>query len=289
MKKLLLIYFLCILKVSSQEINSRDNVINWSKDYKLNQSDFIQKPPNSNFFKKYQSETVSDIEVNFINTFEIRTIFYKNLSWIRKTKDSLNHEQLHFDITELFARKLRKEIYTLITNKVHDDTLFNTLFNEILTKLKNYQNLYDKQTAFSKNINKQKEWELRIANELISLENFDKDNYMELIGNMKCKSMINGLFKIDNKYGGTIITRKKHIQIEEIKSINYKAEFDVIWTSDCTYELRNKKFISGPKSLEGNSDIILFVRILDVNTNTINILVKSNESDFETKILVQKL
>ena len=48
------------------------------------------------------------------NIIILKAIFSKDSSWVLKNavKDSelLQHEKLHFDITEIFARKCRKEL-----------------------------------------------------------------------------------------------------------------------------------------------------------------------------------
>ncbi len=54
------------------------------------------------------------------NTFGVITVFYKKDSFFLKNIDStkniylLKHEQLHFDIAELFARKIRKKFWLYV-------------------------------------------------------------------------------------------------------------------------------------------------------------------------------
>ncbi|HSP39953.1 MAG TPA: hypothetical protein VLN46_00870, partial [Gillisia sp.] len=53
--------------------------------------------------------TNGDIEL----TYEVTSYFNPKLSWVKIDSDNdylLKHEQLHFDITELHARKLRKKL-----------------------------------------------------------------------------------------------------------------------------------------------------------------------------------
>jgi len=80
----------------------------------------------------------------------------------------LNHERLHFDITELFARKFRQRIeanmFTLDINNQME-----AIHNAINTELETMQNTYDAETSNSQNIEKQKEWQTKIILQLNKL------------------------------------------------------------------------------------------------------------------------
>ncbi len=81
-----------------------------------------------------------------------------------------------------------------------------------------------------------------------------------------CSLVREGKFRIVSKETGTsIITRTGNSQIEEIKEKGCKAIFDVKWISDCVYELRLKKMISGDKEIAGKKDEVVTVKILQVN------------------------
>ena len=60
--------------------------------------------------------------------------FYPDKSWVIKEQSSehiLNHEQLHFDITELHARKFRKQLSTLkVSNSIRAQ--LQAMHNEIV-------------------------------------------------------------------------------------------------------------------------------------------------------------
>jgi predicted secreted Zn-dependent protease len=68
----------------------------------------------------------------------------KSRSWIKSKTDSasLRHEQGHFDITEIYARKLRKDI-------THARSLFEakTIYWQIVAEEEHEQNEYDKDNA----------------------------------------------------------------------------------------------------------------------------------------------
>lgn len=82
----------------------------------------------------------------------------------------LKHEQLHFDISELFARKLRQY---LLKQKLSKKELNSFLKNAIDANnqfMNHFQDKYDLETEHGKARGKQLEWEKRISIELRALE-----------------------------------------------------------------------------------------------------------------------
>ena len=84
----------------------------------------------------------------------------------------LAHEQIHFDISELYARKLRKEL------KEHKNQLtlkrgyMSRVFNQIYGESENRQTLYDQETEGGQNEAQQALWKAIIEKELGDLERF---------------------------------------------------------------------------------------------------------------------
>lgn len=77
----------------------------------------------------------------------------------------LKHEQLHFDIGELFVRKLRKEILDGKKSSLNNSYL-NDLFREFFNNCVKEQRKYDKETNHSIREKPQKEWELFVQEQL---------------------------------------------------------------------------------------------------------------------------
>lgn len=80
--------------------------------------DFRQKPPKN--VKNTLAKSGIRIEYNYQiegdspPVFTIKTYFLKDQSWIiLKDSNTLQHEKLHFDLAELYTRKIRKEIQKL--------------------------------------------------------------------------------------------------------------------------------------------------------------------------------
>ncbi|MFC4219162.1 DUF922 domain-containing protein [Flagellimonas marina] len=100
--------------------------------------------------------------------YEVNAYFYPNESWYKPQvcdENTLSHEQLHFDIAELFARKMRERLdQTSFSDNVKAE--IRKIYQEILQELQDYQEQYDWETNFSRNRKKQMEWNQKIAQEL---------------------------------------------------------------------------------------------------------------------------
>lgn len=101
--------------------------------------------------------------------FEVVTYFYPAISWYQPALcDSLilSHEQLHFDISELYARKLKKRLLaqTYIYGNVKSNV--KSIYQHNNKLLDDFQNKYDEETNFSRNREKQEAWRLHIEKAL---------------------------------------------------------------------------------------------------------------------------
>ena len=84
----------------------------------------------------------------------------------------LQHEQGHFDLAELYARKLNKALkeYTFNAQTINKDV--NSIYEKIMAEQHKAQNRYDLETDFSRNKSRQAMWSSKIANDLKMLEPF---------------------------------------------------------------------------------------------------------------------
>lgn len=122
-----------------------------------------------------QYEVVKSSEPKVPVKLTIQAVFTEDKSWkdVKRITDYvLVHEQKHFDIAEVYARKLRKEV----SEKVRTSGEFNKYFQAIYLKtLKDYQNFqvtYDKETQHGINKEKQAEYNQIISTELENLNSF---------------------------------------------------------------------------------------------------------------------
>ncbi|WP_299528664.1 DUF922 domain-containing protein [Ulvibacterium sp.] len=152
--------------------------IPWSADRKLTWEDFKGKPLKTEWaaattasgisYEFSTSGPLDDLKVHF----KVYTDFYPQKSWYRpKMCDSviLSHEQLHFDISELFARKMLKRLReTTFTKNVKAEV--REIYRETLKSLTAFQNKYDHQTNFSRNVEQQRIWNKKISDALSTTE-----------------------------------------------------------------------------------------------------------------------
>ncbi len=81
------------------------------------------------------------------------------------------HEQLHFDIKELYIRKLRKGYEELVKKNVYENSAYSNLSEKILERCSTVQNEYDKEVRFNKT--EQMEWRKQIDKGLEELKEYE--------------------------------------------------------------------------------------------------------------------
>jgi len=151
--------------------------IPWEAGRKLTWDDF-KAPPDKR--SPNAAETSSAIKFDYsYNAGELRfhivCQFDKNKSWVRVRSDYiLSHEQGHFDITEIFARKLNKSVKEYRVGKPGDLTRdLNHIYENAMHQLHDMQAAYDAETNFSINTPKQEEWLKKIKTRLEELETYE--------------------------------------------------------------------------------------------------------------------
>lgn len=149
------------------------NLIEWSASRKLLWEDF-RAQPNPNSTNAALTSSSINIEFNYNNTglrYTIKCRFDKNRSWGRiKNEHILAHEQGHFDIAELHARRLNKAMKNYVFNNKTVSKDVNAIYDSIMRLHNETQNLYDTETNYSRDFTTQEEWEKKIFNELKSME-----------------------------------------------------------------------------------------------------------------------
>jgi hypothetical protein len=105
----------------------------------------------------------------------IRATFNRSNSWVRHdciTDYILNHEQRHFDISELFARRFRKELSEAKLTATNFNAKYKAIYNSIVAQHNDYQDLYDLQSEHSIDEEGQTQWNNKIDNELAELNDY---------------------------------------------------------------------------------------------------------------------
>jgi Bacterial protein of unknown function (DUF922) len=156
---------------------ANEETIRWVADKKLNWEDYKARPdPSSD--AAASTTTYLGIEYHMNNgrfDCKITCSFSKTKSWGRhKTDHVLSHEQGHFDIAEIFARKLNKEMLQYRFDKDTYTTDLKKIYQGIVAEKEAWQNLYDEETDHSIRKEKQSEWLKKIAATLDELKSFAK-------------------------------------------------------------------------------------------------------------------
>ena len=151
-----------------------EELIDWSENRRLTWSDY-KASPDRNSDAAATTTTYLSISYNISDDFSYRieSKFSKSRSWgIHKTPYILAHEQGHFDISEIFARKLNKKMLEYKFNKRTYQQELKRIYQEILDEKETLQNNYDRETNHSINKEKQAEWLKRIEKLLKEYENY---------------------------------------------------------------------------------------------------------------------
>lgn len=177
--RILIIFLISLIgsKGFSQSADSTRNYIFWSDDYQLIWTDFDELP---NRYSGHSAYSVvghfSELEIT--DTYyraTIRTYFDRSKSWSRNwVPILLAHEQGHFDLAELYARKFRKSVLSEMNEGTLTVESFEKLSYEIDQELKTAHNEYDEATDFSRDYRSQLLWNERIEQDLQNLSDFAK-------------------------------------------------------------------------------------------------------------------
>ena len=174
--------FAVLLFSSQPTINKTESArIAWDKNYHLEWKDFKANVDRRSSLDAYTMLGLS-LEVVSQNNGKIDMgvfgYFEKNKSWVKKsekTKRLLAHEQKHFDLCEVYRRKLIKKLeanspysFDGFSNEVQ------TIFNQTFDAYTKEQARYDQKTNHSQNKEQQIKWNKFIAKELLRLEKYDK-------------------------------------------------------------------------------------------------------------------
>ena len=149
------------------------SLIDWTASRKLTWDDFKAPPDPASSNAALTSSSIN-VEFGYDDEelqYTIKCRFDKNKSWVRiHNHVILSHEQGHFDIAELHARKLNQALkaYRFNAKTVNDDV--NRIYDSVMSIHHSAQREYDKETDFSRNKEKQAQWLKIIADNLQELK-----------------------------------------------------------------------------------------------------------------------
>ncbi len=167
------LFIIILLSVLSTHIYCQiesDSIMYWDRDTKLDWTCFKGKVLDSSGYQAAVSYIQIDTHAFWedgMPNYMIFAIFKKCDSWSKDTsKYGLIHEQKHFDIGELFARKMRKAIADLREEKINNSSKYLDTLNILFSRYIKFQELYDIETAHGVYQKEQIKWNKKIKDEL---------------------------------------------------------------------------------------------------------------------------
>lgn len=180
-------------------VSDTEKSILWKSNNSLKIQDFksIQKDTLKTGNKKFLG-AISSISIEVLTTQKnknsipklvVKNYFHRDQSWMMvKNTYVLQHEQIHFNISELYARKMRKSADSLAKRNITNLQTYRNMIEYWQKKKQKTNDRFDaenddsylilgKEILFRKNP-KQKEWQDKINTELQKMSDYE---YKELL------------------------------------------------------------------------------------------------------------
>lgn len=172
-----------VLTEKSRSFSSYEKVdtILWCpNEYKLQWKDFLGTAPESDFSAQSMCMFLFSVRPEPLNGtmnlyIQLSACFARTTSWVKTgvTSDTLlGHEQLHFDICELYIRKLRKTLMEAKLDPIEYQKQIQPLFDAAWVGYQKAQAAYDEETQHGLIWEEQFRWQNEIAAELIALKQY---------------------------------------------------------------------------------------------------------------------
>ncbi len=176
MMKVFILFLLPFFGIFSNTFE--EEKIAWDADRPLTWEDFRGMPNRADNFVASTNSGVSFSfsyrEQNGIADvkYTVTSNFYPDLSWYRPervTQYILEHEQTHFDISELHARKLRKALSGVTHDRDFKEKA-EEIYNRLEDERRTMQTQYDKESDHSNIDEAEFKWRQYVAQQLELLE-----------------------------------------------------------------------------------------------------------------------
>jgi hypothetical protein len=164
-------------KASRPSSKPNSDTLYWRDGIQLSWDDFKAKSTDTKGYAAYTFTMITlnyDVKISgqtFTPTFTVKCAFQKSKSWVNRkdtnsqTPEILAHEQLHFTIAEITARKLRRNLKAQQYTKNYKKEI-NEIYTKTLDEGEKMQERYDKETNHSINKEAQKNWSYLIQSDL---------------------------------------------------------------------------------------------------------------------------
>jgi len=159
--------------ISLARDTKKDGIV-WNQNRKLSWDDFQSEVDT---LEPLHAMSATNIDVkalcygNLIK-YEVKSVFVTSASWSKNKLSAklLAHEQMHFDLTEVHARLLRKKLSETTNLCKEGKDALDKLTSKHFRDWKQDQDRYDQETNHGLDAIKQKYWEALIAQRLNQLD-----------------------------------------------------------------------------------------------------------------------
>ena len=167
---------------SAQAPTASEEVIVWSTTRKVDWKDFKAKP---------EGGALGGARIAISHTYSIgcrdgvlharvQAVMVPAMSWVTYRIQAsglaslvgLRHEQLHFDLAEVYARRVRKLLRELPNPCSHTDDELNAMAERVIKEHWDQQRRYEVQTEHGQVERQQTDWDRRITAQLEDLRAF---------------------------------------------------------------------------------------------------------------------
>ncbi|MFV0606105.1 MAG: DUF922 domain-containing protein [Niabella sp.] len=188
MKRFFSLWMLSVIALTMHAQKNKAAILYWQPDYVLQLTDFIIVADDDSKIKNHnQAITRTGITYSLTSnpatrsfTVQLYATMHRKFSYIKKgvlkvaasgLENLLSHEQLHFDISELYARKAVRALSSKKFSKNYAKEI-NLIVQEFFNQAKQYQIQYDTETANGTNKTTQQDWNDRIRKQLQETEQY---------------------------------------------------------------------------------------------------------------------
>lgn len=182
MRHLLLFALLVFVTPSSAQQDSNTKI--WSENNKLTWEDYWAEPEGTlvNAQTRFKIDIYPEIVqvdandyIQNLDELTVKAVFYKELSWSvdKNSIPLLYHENLRFDIAEIYARKIRRRFTQLKAQKEQRFEMYQREYSKLWKECLEFQKEFERDSQYGRNNLKDQEWNEKIQNELLVLKAYE--------------------------------------------------------------------------------------------------------------------
>ena len=169
----------------------QDDAIAWSSTRRLTWADFQGKAVNDLDGARSAVNTAMAVGCREgVLQFRVVTQFIPRQSFVTyritssglASRAGIEHEQIHFDLAEVYARRIRKMYTELPAPCPRFDEALGAMADRFLRELASIQRRYETETRSGENGARQADWSKRVAADLTALDAFKDSGSRELAG-----------------------------------------------------------------------------------------------------------